>query len=214
MAGDSKTEKATPKRRRDERNKGNVLMSKEAVSVATLLGSLFMVQMMSGLLMEQINAFWNLIFSYMASDTLPNISLLFKDLFKAAIVTFITMVGPFLAVTAVLAIGVTFYQTKLLVTTYPLKPKLSKLNPLQGLKRLFSLRSTASSSLRSWFSSWASQSVRRFSSLAAIVPPSELSPVCMGIMASAIRSVTGLVLPSSHVEAIKAAHNRTTAYRI
>ena len=64
----------------------------------------------------------------MASDTLPNISLLFKDLFKAAIVTFITMVGPFLAVTAVLAIGVTFYQTKLLVTTYPLKPKLSKLN--------------------------------------------------------------------------------------
>ncbi len=141
MAGDSKTEKATPKRRRDERNKGNVLMSKEAVSVATLLGSLFMVQMMSGLLMEQINAFWNLIFSYMASDTLPNISLLFKDLFKAAIVTFITMVGPFLAVTAVLAIGVTFYQTKLLVTTYPLKPKLSKLNPLQGLKRLFSLRS-------------------------------------------------------------------------
>ena len=31
MAGDSKTEKATPKRRRDERKKGNVLMSKDAM---------------------------------------------------------------------------------------------------------------------------------------------------------------------------------------
>jgi len=46
MAGDSKTEKATPKRRRDERKKGNVLMSKDAVAVATLIGSLFMVFMM------------------------------------------------------------------------------------------------------------------------------------------------------------------------
>lgn len=141
MAGDSKTEKATPKRRQDERKKGNVLMSRDAVSVATLLGSLFMIQMMSGLLIEQIHAFWNIIFSYMASKTLVTVPMLFKDLFKAAVVTFVTMVGPFLAVTAVLAIGVTLYQTKMLVTTYPLKPKFSKLNPLQGLKRLFSLRS-------------------------------------------------------------------------
>ena len=61
MAGDSKTEKATPKRRRDERKKGNVLMSKDAVAVSTLIGSLFMVQMMSGLFLEQIRAFWNVI---------------------------------------------------------------------------------------------------------------------------------------------------------
>ena len=45
MAGD-KTEKATPKKRRDERKKGNVMMSKDVVAVATLLGSLAMLRIM------------------------------------------------------------------------------------------------------------------------------------------------------------------------
>ena len=37
MAEGNKTEKATPKKRRDERKKGNVFMSKDAVAVASLL---------------------------------------------------------------------------------------------------------------------------------------------------------------------------------
>ena len=45
MADGSKTEKATPKKRRDERKKGNVLMSKDVNAVATLLGSFVMVQL-------------------------------------------------------------------------------------------------------------------------------------------------------------------------
>ena len=141
MAGDSKTEKATPKRRNDERKKGNVLMSKDAISVSTLIGSLFMIQAMSGLLLEQIRGFWNIIFVHIASDHVGMLPLILKDLTKVAVVTFFTMSGPFLAVTALIAVGVTFYQTKLLVTTEPIKPKFSKLNPLQGFKRLFSLNS-------------------------------------------------------------------------
>ena len=35
----NKTEKATPKKRRDERKKGNVFMSRDAVAVASLLGT-------------------------------------------------------------------------------------------------------------------------------------------------------------------------------
>lgn len=141
MAGDSKTEKATPKKRRDERKKGNVLMSKDAVAVATLIGSLFVIQAMSGLLLEQIRTFWSLIFTYMGTESVVIVPLMFKDLFKTTALTFLIMVGPFLGVTALLAIGVTFYQTKLLVTAEPLKPKFSKINPIQGFKRLFSLRS-------------------------------------------------------------------------
>ena len=39
MPEGEKTEKATPKKRNDERKKGNVFMSRDAVSVATLIGS-------------------------------------------------------------------------------------------------------------------------------------------------------------------------------
>ena len=141
MAGDSKTEKATPKRRRDERKKGNVLMSKDAVAVATLVGSLFMIQTMGGVFVSRMHALLNLCFSYMASGSSVIPANILNDLLKTVIVTFVVIAGPFLAVTAILAIGVTFFQTKMLVAGESIKPKFSRLNPLQGLKRLFSLRS-------------------------------------------------------------------------
>ena len=141
MAGDSKTEKATPKRRRDERKKGNVLMSKDAVAVATLVGSLFMIQTMGSVFVSRMHALLNLCFSYMASGSSVIPANILNDLLKTVIVTFVVIAGPFLAVTAILAIGVTFFQTKMLVAGESIKPKFSRLNPLQGLKRLFSLRS-------------------------------------------------------------------------
>ena len=43
--------------------------------------------------------------------------------------------------TALCAIAVTFAQTRLLVSGELLKPKFNRINPLQGIKRLFSLKS-------------------------------------------------------------------------
>ena len=53
MADQSKTEKATPKRRRDERKKGHIRMSRDVVAVSTLLGSLVMLKVMSSLALEK-----------------------------------------------------------------------------------------------------------------------------------------------------------------
>ena len=141
MAGDSKTEKATPKKRRDERKKGNVLMSKDAVAVATLIGSLFMIQMMGGVILQQVKDLLHLCFYYMANGSPGMLSGLFGELFKTAALSFVVMAGPFLAVTALLAVGVTFFQTKMLVAGESIKPKFNRISPLQGFKRLFSLRS-------------------------------------------------------------------------
>ena len=141
MAGDSKTEKATPKKRRDERKKGNVMMSKDVVAVATLLGSLAMLKLMSGMISQEADSLFRTCFNYIAEttpDAMPDIlrPLLFKCILTAAAVA-----GPFLAVTAILAVSATFAQTKLLVSGESLKPKFNRISPLQGFKRLFSLRS-------------------------------------------------------------------------
>ena len=141
MAGDSKTEKATPKRRRDERKKGNVMMSKDAVAVATLIGSLFMVQMMGGALVERFHGLLNACFGYIAIATPEMIPTIMEEIFKITVLSFLTMAAPFLAVTAVLAVGVTFFQTKMLVAGESIRPKFNRISPLQGFKRLFSLRS-------------------------------------------------------------------------
>ena len=95
MAGDSKTEKATPKRRRDERKKGNVLMSKDAVAVATLIGSLLMVQLMGGVFVERISDLMNLCFNYMSAGSLEMVAGLVPELFKNAILIFLVLCGPF-----------------------------------------------------------------------------------------------------------------------
>ena len=141
MPGDSKTEKATPKRRRDERKKGNVLMSKDAVAVATLLGSLLMVRVMAGPFLEQIRQFFQFCFASIRTGETGMIETLFGQIFKQGLKTYLFMAGPFLLVTALLAISVTFFQTKLLFSTEAIKPKFNRISPLQGFKRLFSLRS-------------------------------------------------------------------------
>ncbi len=141
MPGDSKTEKATPKKRRDERKKGNVMMSKDVVAVATLLGTLAMFKVMGGVVVEQAGNLLETCFAYIASPEAVSLSGILPKVLIKCILTFCIVAGPFLLATALLAMTATFAQTKLLVTGESLKPKFSRLNPLQGFKRLFSMRS-------------------------------------------------------------------------
>lgn len=47
---------------------------------------------------------------------------------------------PLLLITGLVAVVLTVFQTRLLVTTESLKPKFDRINPIQGFKRMFSLR--------------------------------------------------------------------------
>ena len=143
MAGGSeeKTEKATPKRRSDERKKGNVMMSRDVVAVATLLGSLVMLRAMSGVVMQRAEDILYTCFDYIGRSYAGFLPTIGRELALKCLTAIAVVAGPFLLVTLILSVAATFAQTRMLVTTEPLKPKLSKLNPLSGFKRLFSLNS-------------------------------------------------------------------------
>ena len=144
MAGggaEEKTENATPKRRRDERKKGNVLMSRDVVAVATLLGSLVMLRAMSGVVMQRAEDILYTCFDYIGRSYAGFLPTIGRELALKCLTAIAVVAGPFLLVTLILSVVATFAQTRMLVTTEPLKPKLSKLNPLSGFKRLFSLNS-------------------------------------------------------------------------
>ena len=140
MAGE-KTEKATPKRRRDERKKGNVLMSKDVTAVATLIGSYAIVQIMADSILEHLDQFLALCFSYIGTGDVGVIANSLSTLYQQALLAFVSICAPFLLVTALITVVSTFFQTRLLVSGELLKPKFDRLNPLNGIKRLFSLRS-------------------------------------------------------------------------
>lgn len=141
MADSSKTEKATPKKRRDERKKGNVFFSNDAVSVAVLLASFFVLKLTATPMVQQIYRFLQYAMGLVAGAAHTGLQDNLSGLVLEMLKTFLLAAGPLLATTAVVAVAATFFQTKLLVSGEALKPKFSRINPLQGIKRLFSLRS-------------------------------------------------------------------------
>lgn len=141
MADSSKTEKATPKKRRDERKKGNIFFSNDAVSVAVLLSGFFVLKLTVPGAIEAIYDFLQHCMELASQESPTNFVADLGDLFTSLLLAFLKAAGPVLAATVVAGVGVTFFQTKLLVSGELLKPKFSRINPLQGFKRLFSLRS-------------------------------------------------------------------------
>ena len=136
MAEGSKTEKATPKKRRDERKKGNVFMSRDAVAVATLIGSFAVLWLTMGNFVDQLARFLGFCLENIGQGQVAG-----STLFTQGALVMVKTVGPVLATTVLCAVVATFGQTKLLVSTESIKPKFNRISPLQGFKRLFSLKS-------------------------------------------------------------------------
>lgn len=139
MADGSKTEKATPKKRRDERKKGNTFLSQDAVSVATLLASVFVLILLADTMVTQLGEFFAFCVEKSGSST--SASGVLREIGTQAVVVLTKTVLPLTLATAVCAVAATFAQTRFLVSGELLRPKFSRISPAQGIKRLFSLRS-------------------------------------------------------------------------
>lgn len=132
-----KTEKATPKKRRDERRKGHVMMSKDVISVVSLAVSVLVLRLTFSSAMEEIAQFMTYCFALISDRTVIPIpaELLLQGAAVAAKAT-----GPLFAFTILLSVVATMAQTRMLVSFEIIKPKFSKLNPISGFKNLFSLK--------------------------------------------------------------------------
>ncbi|MBE7719507.1 flagellar biosynthesis protein FlhB [Lacrimispora indolis] len=139
MAGDSKTEKATPKKRKDERKKGHVAVSKDVVMVASLLGIFMMLKLLFPLMYKTLRNYMIKYVSLAASaETLSDYTT------KAYIDTVVAVAKaslPILLVSVLLAVVATGVQTRFLFTQSNMAPKFDRLNPLKGIKNILSFKS-------------------------------------------------------------------------
>ncbi len=141
MADGSKTEKATPKKRQDERKKGNVLLSQDVVSVVTLAASLFALMLLGKNIVSDLGSIViNTLDTCGQPELLLGGDVGVKSLSHQSVLALLKA-GLIPLATAVCAAVATFAQTRLLVSGELLRPKFSKINPIQGFKRLFSLKS-------------------------------------------------------------------------
>ncbi|MCL1867223.1 MAG: flagellar biosynthesis protein FlhB [Oscillospiraceae bacterium] len=136
--GQEKTEKATQKKRRDAREKeGNVLQSREITTAASIffvfstlfIAGQYMFQMMMSIISESVDR--------VRYDHTTGTEFLMR-LYLFGIEKWALTIAPLLAVAVLVPVIVGAIQTKGLFTMKPLRPRFSKLNPITGVKRLFS----------------------------------------------------------------------------
>ncbi len=136
-----RTEQATPRRRQEAREKGNVAKSREIPSVLVLLISLLVFHFTSQWMLGEFFGFMRFFFGHASELRLTDngVSYLFFMVLKfLAGVLFPVMLGVFVA-----ALLGNFLQIGFLWTTEPLTPKFDRLDPFKGFKRLFSIQSFA-----------------------------------------------------------------------
>jgi flagellar biosynthetic protein FlhB len=140
MADTNKTEKATPKKRKDERKKGNVFKSKDVVSVVSILLGYFLIIQLSPYISGQTREFFFSVMNVAGTAetmTISQSSLLLRQ----AVITVFLSAMPIMAVMFIVAFAVNGIQTKFLMTSDLIKFKFNRINPVEGIKRMLSLRS-------------------------------------------------------------------------
>lgn len=135
-----RTEKATPKRRRDERKKGNVLQSKDIVTVFTLIGGFYALKLTFMSSYSALKGCMLKYFSYMQNKAELSQDLIREMAFDSVLVA-ARIIAPLMVCIVFLSIAATVFQTKPLFVLDSLKPKFNRLSPLQGFKKIFSVRS-------------------------------------------------------------------------
>ncbi len=140
MAGESKTEKATNKKRQDERKKGNVFLSRDIVILFSMLIMFFCLKLMMPKIYIVMRQYF-MTYIGMMPEVSEISSELMMNLMQGAIRTFAQTCALLLFVSIMVSVVVTMFQTKMLFATENLKPKFNRLSPLQGMKRIISLRS-------------------------------------------------------------------------
>ena len=135
-----KTEKATPKRRKDERKKGNVVSSNDVTAVVTLAIVFFAVKFFIGYVVVELQHLVEYAFLLLLEVEEINGNSMYTPIFQI-VETIVICVFPIGFVAMLAGIVGAGAQTKFLFSADLLKPKFSRLNPIEGIKRLFSLRS-------------------------------------------------------------------------
>ncbi len=140
--GGEKTEEPTSKKLSDARNEGQVAKSKEVTNAFEMLAAFlmirFLVEYMGTVFVGNMYSIYSQIPEYVKLYDGRIQSQTFQMLFSMSLLRILQIISPFLLVGFLVAFVTNLLQVKWKITTKPLHPKFSKLNPVSGFKRFFS----------------------------------------------------------------------------
>ena len=143
--GGEKTEPATSKKLDDARKEGQVAKSREIANGLGLLALFLILKLWVGHIGEQLLGVFQIVYNRIPDLTvypngfMPEASVM--SLFGLMLKQVLLILAPILIIGFLVAFLSDLVQVKWKPTTKPLKPKFSKLNPISGFKKIFSVNS-------------------------------------------------------------------------
>lgn len=132
-----KTEDATPRKIRKAREKGDVAKSTDLVTAIILFTSVAFFYWYGPYFLRNLVEVVTYYLEFRHTDFTGNFGLFSYTLFMQ----FMTVLYPLLLTICIAAILANVSQFGIIFTLEPLKPNVSKLNPISGMKKIFSLNS-------------------------------------------------------------------------
>ena len=134
-----KTEQPTGKKLSDARKEGNVPQSKEVTIAVTMAVSVYAFKFLYSLTKSQVMDVLTTQISNVSKIQKLNVSDL-QNLYINLGLKYVIASFPIILIVGFAGAVITLAQTKLLVNFKSLKPKFDRMNPIQGIKKLFSLK--------------------------------------------------------------------------
>jgi len=133
-----KTEEPSQHKLDEAKKKGSVSKSLDLNSFVVLLSLLVLMMAAGQSSVNQLSALCHRILSMAGhvSFDLQHLSHLFGDITREGFL----IITPIVATVTIMGIASSIMQTGLIFTFEPLKPDLNKMNPVDGIKKLFSIR--------------------------------------------------------------------------
>jgi flagellar biosynthetic protein FlhB len=131
-----RTEKATPKKRRDAREKGRVARSMEVNSFSVLLAGALAITFLGSYSGTGIEQLFDHIFRNLFSPGMDPESI--ETLYISVLMKFVLVFAPFALFLTVAALASNFLQVGFIFSADPVTPKLEKISPIKGFGRIFS----------------------------------------------------------------------------
>ncbi|MBP2650229.1 MAG: flhB [Firmicutes bacterium] len=134
-----KTEEATPKRKEESRQKGQVAKSAEVNSAFVILSAFLALKMIGPYIYTELTMFMRFMFTdFSTTDfTIDGMQVILINF----IIVFLKTSLPIMLVIMVISVAVGFLQVGFVFSTEALMPKFDRINPLSGITKLFSKRS-------------------------------------------------------------------------
>ena len=135
----SKTEQPTAKRLEKAREQGQVSKSMELNTCVVLLSALFTLFFTAAAMYHQMSDLMTHTLAHAAQITIEESA--WTSFLTGKVIQMAVMMAPIMIVVPFMGVLSNLLQVGPLFTAHPLQPKLSKINPISGFSRMFSLKS-------------------------------------------------------------------------